>query len=223
MDLYDLFTVIDQYDEQTFSVCLDRLYEKLGFVVIGKEEVRCVDLKEKLADFLSHNQTYHEAEKSLEKPLAAFIKKALAEHFVLTEERAKKYYAQAAGYIAAIDNDGAHLETVENLVLIYISFFSLYKKHVGDNKREPKLRVSDVKFYLDREADDVVNYIYDKVTICGRTTSNNKIAQVTNLLIEQLTKKQKDEPETFTETEKIFAYIVTTLFVCRILQYEGEI
>ncbi len=212
MELTDLFQVVDQYDEQVFVACRETLYESLGFKVLPIAEIRRVDLKEKLADFFCYNETGKKSNGSFEKPFASFVQRAIGEHFVFNSEREKKYHSLVETYIASINKGTADLSTIENLVLVYISDFCVYKGYFQDKKREGRLQVTDITYYLDRDDVDVAKYVFDEITICHRYTQRKGIKRKEETVIER-----------FSESERLFAYVISVLFIYRILQYEGEL
>lgn len=212
MELKDLFDVIDQYDDQVFNSCRSTLYNALEFKILSEEEIRRVDLKEKLAVFFCFNETGKASEGHFEIPLASYIRRAISAHFVFTSEREKRYLSLIDTYISSIKEGSADLSTVENLILIYISDFCVYKSNYQDYNREEILQVTNIKYYLDRDAVDVAKYVLDEISICHRHTQRRGIKRKEETVIER-----------FSESEKLFAYVVSVLFIYRILQYEGEL
>ena len=210
MELSDLFQVIDQYDEQAFIECSDALYEAMGFAVLRKDDIRRIDLKEKLATFFRYNETCVKAGGHFDKPLASYVHKAVAEHFIFGSERTEKYNSLLETTISSVNSGSADLSTIENLVLIFISDFSVYRSYFQGKKRESKLQLLNVPYYLKRDAIEVAKYIFNEISICGRHTQRAGLRKASVV-------------ERFQDHERVFAYVITVLFVLRILQFEGEI
>ena len=209
MKLDDLFQVIDDYNEDVFERCKDTLYTGLGFIVLKKEEIRRNDVKEKLAELFSNNESIKEAEGNIAKPLASFIQRAFSTHLVFDSERVKEYKSLADKYITKINKDSDNISIVENLILIFISFFYDYKEYFQEKKREGILKVSNTQFILYEDDVDVADYILQTVSICER--------------YEKGVVKKKQKVSYFKESERQLAYIITVLFIYRILQIEGEL
>ena len=168
MELAVFYQIIDEYDNQTFEACRDTLYDALNYQVLKKEDIRRIDLKEKLAVFFQHNQACSNAKEHFEQPLASYIERAINEHLIFSDNRTKKYYGLAQKYISMLKNGTADLTTIENLIVIYISSFREYKRKNRGKKIEGKEKLGQTDFYLNRESINVATFIYSEIRICGK-------------------------------------------------------
>ena len=56
MTIIDLFSIIDGLSETSFMKCRNHLYSALGFSIVPLEDVRRVDLKEKIMVFFQNTK-----------------------------------------------------------------------------------------------------------------------------------------------------------------------
>ncbi len=228
MTLTDLYKIIDDYDDDAFIACREALYNYLDFHVIQPEEIRRIDLKEKLAEFFIKNKI----EENIEKKFITSSER-ISDYYIIIEsgsDRICRYDELRKKYAEKLLQEKSSLATLENYILVYLSHFrgqmEAYNKYIIRNlisSKQPKIthvkaKIKQAEYYLYTTDIEVLKYICSKA-YKYYADNNGIVDQAIRLLKRPANQKTKN----LTDTERLSLYILGVLFFYRILQIEGEI
>ena len=209
MNLDTVFQIIDDYNQPAFEACSDALYDILGYKVLQRKDIRKIDLKEKLAVYLtSANMT-----ENLEKLFVSSAEPLVRFHVEIVpgSERIKKYDLLRKKTADSLTPENSPISTLENYVLIYLAQFRSHMK-LNNSLSDCKIQISDAEYCLYKNDIDVLNYIKNYCHIIKQESRKKLIGKQVDIKIHRLNQEQSS-----------LIYIIGILIFYRILQFEGEI
>ena len=209
MELDSIYKIIDEYSEPAFQACKNALYNVLDYKVLRPEDIRTVDLKEKLTEFLFKYMNPDSADYAFR--FATFAEQLLPFHIIAGSQRVSKYADRSKELLSEMKTGLAPLTVVENFLVIFISHFRSYLE-ANSEKEERPITITEANYYLIPEDIKTIEFIHNNIHIL-------KVEQKKNIL--------KRQPSTYfkrmAQTDASFLYVISVLIFYRILQFEGEI
>lgn len=185
--------IIDNLSENGFRQFSKSVYEQLHYSVLTLDELRKVDVKEKLISFVK--TTITGKDKSLDFYVGE-IKKYLDNYVACKKEsRAENYLSKANNLITAIEKKKRTDNDIQDIVKIYIS---LMRRSMHSKEDE----IDNLNFSLSAK-----DYDFVKSVLTKKLKSKKKVSL--NL------------PSQSTDNKELF-YINTVLYLTDILEKEGE-
>ena len=204
----DYIKLVDDMSDEAFQFCVDQLYPMCNYRVLQKEDIRRIDLKERLLGFNSIVPKNDGKEQGALN-YYLFVLKLYFDSFLICEagSKAEKYRNRAMELMESALSDNGTIEDVEDLVQIYIALFRSLKK-CFDNI--DKYVAVDLTFDVFKEDADMLKAIWE-----------NKKLVPNGIVGKQGLFDSEFRIEYEKKTAIKMAYINNVIFLCRCLQNIG--
>ncbi len=206
----DYIRIVDEMSEESFDFCVSNLYPLFDYHVMKKEEVRRVDLKEKLVD--------------LENQIPSSIKEkcpGILNYYFWTlklyfdqilkckaESRAEKYKIRAYEAMNKAMAEKGTIEDVDDAFLAFIMLLRVFNDSLSDIKNHVAVKPT---FMVIKEDAILLKFIYDTKDIIPEGLVNKK----------GLITMKKCESDYEVKTAEKIMYINNVIFLARSLQHFG--
>lgn len=191
----DYLQIVDSLNDEAFAFCVDAIFSVLGYRVLRKEDVRRVDLKERLREFSAQSGSLYLH------ILQLYFGNYL--HFS-AESREERLYHRALDLMKDVSKNQNDFGKLDDLVLIFIILLRPLATGAGS---------------VEEIADRMLELSRDDAGILKKIWKNHIPSEVENMP-EFMQKLQK--PRTPPLEELKMTYINNVLFLCRSLQNRGE-
>lgn len=204
----DYIKLVDDMSDEAFQFCVDQLYPMCNYRVLKKEDIRRIDLKERLLGFNSIVPKNDGKEQGALN-YYLFVLKLYFDNFLKckTGTKAEKYRNRAIELMESALSDNGTIEDVEDLVQIFIG---LFRSLDDDFDHVEKYIVTGITFDVFKEDADLLREIWEHKKLVP-----NGIVEKPGLLDKIFgTDYEK-------KTAIKLAYINNVIFLCRCLQNRG--
>jgi len=204
----DYIKLVDDMSDEAFQFCVDQLYPMCNYRVLQKEDIRRIDLKERLLGFNSIVPKNDGKEQGTLN-YYLFVLKLYFDNFLKckTGTKAEKYRNRAIELMESALSDNGTIEDVEDLVQIFIG---LFRSLDDDFDHIEKYIVTGITFDVFKEDADLLREIWEHKKLVP-----NGIVEKPGLLDKIFgTDYEK-------KTAIKLAYINNVIFLCRCLQNRG--
>lgn len=204
----DYIKLVDDMSEKAFQFCVDQLYPLSNYRVLQKEDIRRVDLKERLLGFNRLVPTNDGKEQGALN-YYLFVLKLYFDNFISCKDgsKAQLYRKRAMELMESALSDKGTIEDVEDLVQIYISLFRSYK---GYFEKIQNYTIAWVDFNVYEEDANMLKEIWEQKNLMPNGIVENQG------LLDKIFKTDFEE-----KTAIKLAYINNVIFLCRCLQNRG--
>lgn len=120
-------------NEEAFHYCVHKIYPILKYTVLQEDDVRRIDLAEKLNEIVGDiKDEIKNISNGATIDYYAFLLEVYLKSFTETKKgsREEKYYQRALELIAGISNSEAAFNDVKDALMIFISLFRSHKNHL---------------------------------------------------------------------------------------------
>lgn len=209
----DYVKIIDDFNDQAFKYCVDLLYPSLKFRILTKQDIRKVDLKERVLEIIAGYLPVKD-----NKPSGSLEKYVEAVKFYFDnylhckpDSIALRYHAAALDAMKEIKAGNGELSRVEDVFMVFIA---LMRSAAPDfSKKTP---IENVDFVV-KESDGV---LLEQIRDYPFAFPTPPLAIVA---LQFLTDKQKGIPDYRQPmAQKELLYINNILLYCRMMQAQGE-
>ncbi len=205
----DYIKLVDDMSEQAFNFCVDQLYPMCNYRVLQKEDIRRIDLKERLLGF---NSIVPKDDKGKEQGALnyyLFVLKLYFDNYLKCKagSKAEKYRNRAMGLMNSALSENGTIEDIEDLVQIFIA---LFRSLDDDFDHIDKYSVVGLTFDVFKEDADLLKAIWQhkKLVPDGIVEKPGLLDKIFGTDYEK-------------KTAIKFAYINNVIFLCRCLQNRG--
>lgn len=195
-----LYAVIDELDDNMFTQCLKVLYPALNFRALKMEDIRRVDLKEKLTDYFEYSAVGND----LEALYAESCEGIIARYASFKSERDAAYSEARKETAKLLKENKDELTDLENYAMVFLS------------------ECRELSFADSKKSAEVKNAVYHLSAADFETAEKIK-----NSAKEYISSKRKIPGEMFSvkgieNNAALLVFTFNVLLLGRIMQFEGE-
>lgn len=209
MTVFNYKTIIDDYNEQAFRDCVNQLYPMFNYIVTTRNDIRKIDLEEKLLqlekNYLLEKEKHYSWVKS-KTPVEAFAEEI--EYFVDNQfnpgKSVKAYQQKAKNIVKSLKHGEYSIDGLEDLVKIFICFMRCYWPTWKNTNSKLNSFVFDIQ---SEDSEMLSDFRKHRFIRCSETEG-------------VIRKKTTDYH--FLQYSIDYIYIITILIYYRLMQFEGE-
>lgn len=204
----DYIKLVDDMSDEAFQFCVEQLYPMCNYRVLQKEDIRRIDLKERLLGFNSIVPK-NDGEEQGALNYYLFVLRLYFDSFLKCKpgSTAEKYRNRAMELMESALSDNGTIEDVEDLVQIYIALFRTLNNRFDEMEKYVAVGLT---FDVFKEDADMLKEIWEHKKLIP-----NGIVEKPGLL-DKLFGTDYEK-----RTAIKLTYINNVIFLCRCLQNRG--
>lgn len=208
MQFIDYETIVDAYDDYAFHECCKLLYPHLGYRLLKVEDIRRIDLKERLIDIAiqrwSHRKEWNSSLSEL-KEYVKIIAFYMQEYLPCWNGSQPQNYKDRA--IEIINDCNRTLWTLTDIEDVFVIYLSLIRERIDrlDNKGKP---ITTVDIGVKETDKEVLNEVYH-FDFIDPAVKESKF------------RMSPDKYKHQSAKDKRYCYVISILLYCRLMQNTG--
>lgn len=208
----DYIAIIDELNDQAFQRSVELLFPLLGYRILTKDDVRKVDLKERVLELIARYvpSKGRKSVGTLDK--YGEILKFYFEYYLpcKLDSIASRYRTIALETIKTIKPGIEEIRIAEDLFMIFLSMMRSAKPDF-----EKKTPIENISFIVKNSDGELLEEIKDHEFLWP-------VAQIAASFVQTPIAKKVIKPNLQPVNDKEFAYLNNVLLYCRMMQAQGE-